>query len=100
MLAELAEARCVTGARLICSMWPGYLRDPKTQPLHTWLSQHGISLDECHTSGHAAVQDLQRLRHAFPKSPLVPIHTAEPARFQKLFENTQLHDDGEWWSVC
>lgn len=51
MLAELAEARCIAGARLICSMWSGYLRDPKTQPLHTWLSQHGIPLDECHTSG-------------------------------------------------
>lgn len=99
MLAELAEARCITGARLICSMWSGYLRDPKTQPLHTWLSQHGIPLDECHTSGHAAVQDLQRLRHAFANSPVVPIHTAEPARFEELFGNTQVHDDGEWWSV-
>lgn len=99
MLEELADARCITGARLICSMWSGYLRDPKTQPLHTWLSLHGIPLDECHTSGHAAVPDLQRLRHAFPNSPLVPVHTAEPASFEELFGNTQLHDDGEWWSV-
>jgi ribonuclease J len=58
-----------------------------------------IPLNECHTPGHATVQDLLRLRHAFPNAPVVPIHTVHADQFEKLFGNVQLRTDGEWWSV-
>jgi ribonuclease J len=99
MMQEIEGASCLAGSRLICSLWPGYLKDPKTKPLLEWLHRHGIPLNECHTSGHATVQDLVRLRHAFANAPVVPIHTVHADRFEELFGNVQRRNDGEWWTV-
>ncbi len=99
MMKDIEEASCLAGSRLIYSLWSGYLRDAKTKPFLEWLRRHGIPLNECHTSGHAAVRDLARLRKAFPNTPVVPIHTINADRFEELFGNVQRRDDGEWWTV-
>jgi ribonuclease J len=99
MTKDLEGASCLAGSRLIYSLWSGYLKDAKTKPFLGWLQRHEIPLNECHTSGHAAVQDLVRLRQAFPDAPVVPIHTTNADRFEELFGNAQRHNDGEWWRV-
>jgi ribonuclease J len=99
MMRDIEEAACLSGSRLIYSVWAGYLKNAKNKPLLDWLRQLGIPLDECHTSGHAAVRDLVKLRNTFLKAVLVPIHTDQPGQFEKVFGNVQRHDDGEWWSV-
>ena len=99
MMKDLEDASCLVGSRVIYSLWAGYLKDAKTIPFHDWLRQHGIPLCECHTSGHAAVRDLVRLRKAFSNAPVVPIHTANADRFEELFGNVQRQNDGEWWTV-
>lgn len=99
MMLDVEKAGCLEGSRLIYSMWSGYLREGKTTPFLDWLKQHGISLDECHTSGHAAVADLVKLRKVFEKAPLVPIHTDQPDQFEGLFGSVQRRGDGEWWEV-
>jgi len=99
MMKDVEVASCLVGSRLIYSLWSGYLKDAKTKPFREWLHQHGIPLNECHTSGHAAVQDLVRLRLAFPNAPVVPIHTVNADRFEELFGNAQRRKDGEWWTV-
>ena len=99
MMKDIEGASCLAGSRLIYSLWSGYLKDAKTKPFLEWLDRHGIPLSECHTSGHAALQDLVRLRHAFPKAPVVPIHTFNADRFEELFGNVQRRNDGEWWTV-
>jgi hypothetical protein len=45
------------------------------------------------------VTDLQRLRQAFPKAIAVPVHLTNRNQFSTLFDNVQLPQDGEWWSV-
>ncbi len=99
MMKDLEDASCLLGSRLIYSLWSGYLKDAKTKPFLDWLHHHGIPLNECHTSGHAAVRDLVRLRHAFSNAPVVPIHTVNADRFEELFGNVQRQNDGEWWTV-
>jgi len=99
MIEDMEEAKCITGTRLIYSMWSGYLKDDKQKPFLAWLDSHGISLDECHTSGHAAVGDLVKLRKVFKDAPLVPIHTDQPDRFEEAFGNVQKRGDGEWWNI-
>jgi ribonuclease J len=99
MMKDVEGASCLEGARLIYSLWSGYLKDSKTKPFLEWLCHHEIPLVECHTSGHASVLDLRKLRNAFPKAPVVPIHTVNAVRFEELFGNVQRHNDGEWWSV-
>jgi ribonuclease J len=99
MRRDVKQAKCLEGSRLIYSMWSGYVRDEKAKPFLDWLKQHGIPMDECHTSGHASVADLVKLRKVFQKAPLVPIHTDEPDRFEELFGNVQRQGDGEWGEV-
>jgi ribonuclease J len=99
MMKDLEAASCLAGSKVIYSLWSGYLKDAKTKWFLDWLHQHGIPLCECHTSGHAAVRDLVRLRNAFSNAPVVPIHTVNADRFAELFGNVQRHNDGEWWTV-
>lgn len=99
MRFELENAQCLEDATLIYSMWPGFLKDAYNQKFLKWLESKNIPLIHCHTSGHAPIQDLQRLAEAiFPKH-IVPIHTFEPERYHGLFKKVRLEDDGVWWEV-
>jgi ribonuclease J len=99
MRLDLEKAACLDGACLVYSMWDGYLKDEKMKPFLAWLDDKGITLHQIHTSGHASVKDLQRLRQAFGDAEVVPIHTQQPDMYEKTFGNVNIHDDGEWWEV-
>lgn len=47
-----------------------------------------------HTSGHAPVEDLQRLAAALKPKTLVPIHTEYAGEFSKSFEHVVTLKDG------
>ena len=99
MASELNAANCVNGGCLVNSVWAGYLEDEKYQWFEKWRQDRGLPLHTCHTSGHASVPDLQRMRNAFPESVAVPVHLSDRERFVELFGNVRLRDDGEWWGI-
>jgi ribonuclease J len=99
MRIDLEKAKCLDGASLIYSMWTGYLKDKKLKPFLAWLEDRSIPLHKCHTSGHASVKDLQRLRQAFGDAVVVPIHTQQPDLYEQTFSNVQVHEDGEVWEI-
>jgi len=99
MRRDLERAECLKDARLVYSMWDGYLQDKKLQPFLAWLDDYHIPLHRCHTSGHASVKDLQRLRMAFRHAVVVPVHTQQPALYAQIFNDVQMHVDGEWWDI-
>ncbi len=99
MRRELEQVDCLKGASFVYSMWDGYLDEEKMKPFLAWLGEHGIPLIKCHTSGHASVKDLQRLREAFASATVVPIHTQHPEQFADLFGNVGIKQDGIGWEV-
>jgi ribonuclease J len=99
MSKDLEKAECLAGARMIYSLWGGYLKDDRQQRFLAWLEQHGIPMTHCHTSGHAPVADLKRLAQALAPRVLVPIHSAAAERFHDLFDKVQQKRDGQWWTV-
>ncbi|MEI6167706.1 MAG: MBL fold metallo-hydrolase [bacterium] len=99
MRRDMEKANCLTGASFVYSMWDGYLDEEKMKPFLAWLGEHKIPLIKCHTSGHASVKDLQRLRETFASALVVPIHTQHPEQFAELFQNVDLKQDGVWWGV-
>ena len=99
MRRDLEEAHCLDGACLVYSMWDGYLAEERTKDVLAWLDERGIPLHKCHTSGHAPLCDLQRLRKAFGSAVAVPVHCAEPEAFARLFERVELHADNEPWAA-
>lgn len=99
MMRDAEDAGCLEGAKLVYSMWSGYLERDETKPLLAWLEQHGILMEEVHTSGHAPVADLRRLRRAFGEAVVVPIHSEHVARFSDYFDHVAHKHDGDWWDV-
>jgi ribonuclease J len=99
MCRDLENENCLGGACFAYSMWDGYLSDEKNKEFLAWLDQRNIQLHKCHTSGHASVSDLRRLRNAFASAVAVPVHCAEPELFNTTFDNVQMHSDNQGWEV-
>lgn len=79
-------------SQLIYSMWPGYLK--KKTDVKDFCSTYGIAMKYIHTSGHAYLNDLQRLVHALNPSVLIPVHTLAGDSFSNYFANVIRLDDG------
>jgi len=99
MRRDLEKAACLKGARMIYSLWPGYLKRKEQRSFHEWLDSHHIPLTECHTSGHASISDLQAFAQAINPKMLVPIHSFETRRFKEFFDHVEQKEDGKWWEV-
>ncbi len=50
MTIDLEKADCLEGARVIYSMWPGYLERGKLD-LRNWCKEQQMDFDIVHTSG-------------------------------------------------
>jgi len=96
---DVERAGCLDRACLVYSMWDGYLADEKTKLFLRWLKGRGIPMYKCHTSGHASVRGLQRLRTAFAGAVVCPVHTIDPMAFPQLFENVRVLTDGEHFDL-
>ncbi|MCX5653943.1 MAG: MBL fold metallo-hydrolase [Planctomycetota bacterium] len=99
MKKDLEKAECLADARMIYSLWGGYLKEDYQQRFLAWLEQHGIPMTHCHTSGHAPIKDLKRLAKALAPRMLVPIHSFEPGQYGQYFDNVEQKEDGQWWTV-
>ncbi len=99
MVRDLDGAECLKDACVVCSVWDGYLEGEKNQWFVKWMAERGLRVRPCHTSGHASVPDLRRMRNAFPDAVAVPVHLQDQERFKALFNNVRQRDDGEWWEV-
>ncbi|MBE3108984.1 MAG: MBL fold metallo-hydrolase [Acidobacteria bacterium] len=99
MAKDLEKAECLADARMIYSLWGGYLKEDYQQRFLAWLEQHGIPMTHCHTSGHAPIKDLKRLAKALASKMLVPIHSFEPGQYEQYFDNVEKTEDGQWWTV-
>jgi ribonuclease J len=85
---------------VIYSQWLGYLDGTHadyfgSDQIAAYRSDPEINFVYTHTSGHAPVEDLQRLAAALNPRMLVPIHTEYAERFQDHFDNVTLIQDGE-----
>ncbi len=98
MMNDLERTNALADARLMFSMWSGYLEYENSNPVLEWLDRHQIPLDQFHTSGHAAIIELVELRRAFAAAPVVPIGR-HPERFAVLFGKVERRAIGEWWDV-
>jgi ribonuclease J len=99
MVRELGSVDCLAGACVVCSEWRGYIDKENNKWFVEWLKRTGTPMEFCHTSGHASVPDLRRMRNAFPDAIAVPVHLEDRGRFAELFGNVELRYDGEWWEL-
>ena len=83
--------------KVIFSMWPEYLKKPEFRAIDQLKNHPGVQFHEIHTSGHARVQDLQKLVGSIKPKKLCPMHTDKPELFGETFKGTEmiLLKDGE-----
>jgi ribonuclease J len=96
---ELVDAGALRDGAVAWSLWTGYLDQPAGQRLRDVLAEAEVPLVHHHTSGHAFVEDLQRLVAAFDPARVVPIHSEATDRFADHFARVEPHPDGTWWDV-
>lgn len=93
MRDDLEMAGCLVGAKLIYSLWHGYL-EREADSTERWCRERGVGFEELHTSGHASESDLKRfIRRLNPRS-VVPVHSFAPERFRRFCDNVTIARDG------
>ena len=89
---------------VIYSQWLGYLDGTHPEyfgsdKISDFRSDPAVNFVYAHSSGHAPVEDLQKMAAALNPRILVPIHTAYGEEFSQLFANVVTHNDGESWTL-
>ena len=97
MARDLARLN-ISGGGLIYSLWPGYLERDRLDLRH-WSNERGLCFHLVHSSGHAHPDDLRRMVEALRPGRLMPIHSAFPAQYGKLYPAVQYAANGEWLDV-
>lgn len=87
------ECRCTY------SYWKGYLEKPDWEMCQKQLLAARGDLVRAHASGHIYEDDLIELVKALKPKTLIPIHTFEPAGFEKFYESVTRPHDGERFRV-
>lgn len=85
---------------IIYSQWLGYLDGNHvdyfgSDRIAAFREDPRVNFLYAHTSGHAPVEDLQRLAMALKPKLLIPIHTEKASDYGKYFENAVMIKDGE-----
>ena len=99
MNRDMEKADCLTHSQLVCSVWAGYLKDPRNKWFADWLGNKQLPVHHVHASGHATLADLARLQAAFPGAKVTPMHLDNPQAFMGHFPAADLRQDGEWWEI-
>lgn len=96
MIPIVSRIPDLDGATLIYSQWEGYIRGGKDPDFHDFVRAHGLKVVHIHTSGHATVEQLQRLAGALKPKSIIPIHTQRPDMFKRYFgEKVMKVKDGQ-----
>ena len=87
------------GSLCLFSRWEGYLDQPDWQTMQKKIEATGGKLAHVHTSGHAFVEDLEKLVKDIAPRKTVPVHTFEPQALQDHFDNVATLQDGNTLEV-
>ncbi|HPM11041.1 MAG TPA: MBL fold metallo-hydrolase [Paludibacter sp.] len=83
------------GAKIIYSMWNGYLTDE----FKHFCNEKGLIIEQVHTSGHAELEDLKKFANALNPKKLIPIHTFNKEKYPEYFKNVQILEDEEVFAL-
>jgi ribonuclease J len=97
MKTDLEHIKNLKNGTFIYSVWSGYKKEDATQEFIKFLTGRGMVEKELHTSGHADRKTLKRMVEVLRPKNLVPIHTFEGDKYEKIFPGTKVLriDDNE-----
>lgn len=80
-------------SKFVFSLWSGYL--DKQPEFYEFRDKYNLDLKKIHTSGHAAIEDLQLLTSSINPKSIIPIHTLAADKYKDFFPNVIRLQDGE-----
>lgn len=92
MIRDLARCGLHDGM-FFYSLWSGYRDAEYQQKFEESLQQSRFNLHSLHTSGHATVDDIQRMIRELDPKQVIPIHTMFPETFKDYSDRTVLKED-------
>ncbi len=97
MKTDLEYLKNLENGTFIYSIWNGYKKEDEAQEFIRFLTGRGLAEKEIHTSGHADINTLKRMVEVLRPKNLVPIHTFEGDKYEKIFSGTKVLriDDNE-----
>jgi len=96
---DIEKAGLTKDAAYVYSQWEGYWEKDNYSFLRKWIKKYDIPKISMHTSGHADVDVLKQFAKALNPGKIVPIHTFVPEKYSQIYNNVELHDDGQYWEV-
>lgn len=90
----------VEGSTLVWSQWSGYLREKSSERLQKFVESKRLRLVRHHTGGHADPMVLRKVIGRLQPKRVVPMHTANPAGFDRLSEQILFPVDRERMDLC
>lgn len=94
-MLETLSGGIPAGSLCLYSYWRGYLETPALVSLRRRMEASGVKFEPLHASGHIYRADIERLLSKLRPKSVVPIHTAAPAEFTRIFPNCLTLQDGE-----
>ena len=91
----LGKIKGLAGAKILYSMWEGYLTDE----FRKYCSTKKLDIERVHTSGHATIDDLKTFAQAVKPRILIPIHTFFAHKYRDLYDHVRILDDGEIFDI-
>lgn len=90
MLNDFEYIKGLEKGIFIYSMWDGYKKEKTTKEFIDFLVGKGMTEKTIHTSGHADGDALKRMVEVLKPKNLVPIHTFEGDKYEKIFTGTKV----------
>lgn len=88
-------AKCsLLGGTFIYSMWQGYRESEYQQKFEANLTKANFTTNFLHTSGHASIEDIQRVMTGLNPQKIIPIHTMYPDDFLAYSDKAEVVRDG------
>ena len=100
MLDDHLRHGTLAGARMIYSMWGGYLQEERNRRVVEEVEAAGGSVVSLRAGGHAYPGDLRRLVEALGPKVVVPMHTLAPGQYEMLGVAPTQIGDGQALEIC
>ena len=98
--AELIDIRPNVNGHFIHSMSePFGEEDLEDEVMHNWLDHFKIQFHQLHASGHMNKQQLISLNLFVKPEKIFPIHTENQTTFKKIFDNVQIVEKREKYTL-
>jgi len=98
-MRDLEKADLLNSCSIYLFQWEVIWEQDSNAYLRECLANHKIAKESIHNIRSCKPIRLKRFADALVPSRIVPIHTFMPEKYLEIYNNVELHADGQYWEV-